>query len=134
MVAKRRNTDIEETRDWLLSLEEVLERRGSERVSELLRELTEYAEKNGVNVSAGLSTPYVNTIAADEQLEYPGDLELELKIQNLIRWNAMAMVVKANRVEKGIGGHIATYASASTLYEVAFNHFIRGKSKKHPAI
>ena len=66
MAAKRRNTDIEETRDWLLSLEEVLERRGSERVSELLRELTEYAEKNGVNVSAGLSTPYVNTITADE--------------------------------------------------------------------
>ncbi len=122
----------QETQDWLESIDEVLLRCGPERVAELLRELSEYADRQGVRTPFSGNTPYINTIPLDQQTPYPGDLELEKKIQNLIRWNAMAMVVKANREEKGIGGHIATYASASTLYEVAFNHFIRGYTEGKP--
>jgi len=77
-----------------------------------------------------LTTPYVNTLPADQQPPYPGDIELEWRLRSLVRWNAMAMVVRANRKQEGIGGHISTFASAATLYEVAFNHFFRGKD--HP--
>ena len=73
------------------------------------------------------NTPYINTINADEQVPYPGSREIERRIKSLVRWNAMAMVVRANRVEDGIGGHISTFASSATLYEVGFNHFFRGR-------
>ena len=78
------------------------------------------------------TTPYLNTITPENEPEYPGDRELERRIKSLIRWNAMAMVVRANRESPGIGGHISSYASAATLYEVAFNHFFRGKQGKLP--
>ena len=78
------------------------------------------------------TTPYINTIPADQEPAYPGDRVLERKIKSIIRWNAMAMVVRANRESPGIGGHISTYASAATLYEVAFNHFIHGKAWPTP--
>ena len=78
------------------------------------------------------TTPYVNTIPVDQQPEYPGDREIERRIKSIIRWNAMAMVVRANKQSPGIGGHISTYASAATLYEVAFNHFFHGKEGREP--
>ncbi|HUU34796.1 MAG TPA: pyruvate dehydrogenase (acetyl-transferring), homodimeric type, partial [Vicinamibacterales bacterium] len=84
-------------------------------------------QQSGVRIPFSANTAYINTIHADEQVPYPGSREIERRIKSLVRWNAMAMVVRANRVEDGIGGHISTYASAATLYEVAFNHFFRGR-------
>ncbi len=115
-----------EMREWLESLEYVLASGGEERVREILKRLEHHAIHRGVEVPFTSKTPYVNTIAPDDEPEYPGDLELERKIRNYIRWNAMAMVVRANKMSDGIGGHISTYASAATLYEVAFNHVFRG--------
>jgi pyruvate dehydrogenase E1 component len=116
----------EEIREWLDSFEYVLESEGNERAVELLRTLQQYAAQRGVLLPTTANTPYVNTVSVDRQPAYPGNRELERRIKSLIRWNAMAMVVRANRLEDGIGGHISTFASVATLYEVAFNHFLRG--------
>ena len=116
-----------ETREWLESLDYVLKSGGPARVGRLLGELGRHAHANGVKLPFTANTPYINTIHADEQVPYPGSREVERRIKSLVRWNAMAMVVRANRHEDGIGGHISTYASAATLYEVAFNHFFRGR-------
>lgn len=116
-----------ETREWLYSLDYVLEHGGPERVVELLRELQVRAHKAGVHIPFSANTPYINTIPKEKQSPFPGDREIERRIKSIIRWNAMAMVVKANKQEGGVGGHISTYASAATLYEIAFNHFFRGK-------
>ncbi len=117
--------DPAETAEWLESLQYVLETKGPERVKYLLSVLDETAFRQGVELPFSLNTPYVNTIPADRQPVYPGNREIERRIKSVLRWNAMAMVVRANRDHPGIGGHISTYASAATLYEVAFNHFFR---------
>ncbi|OGV65937.1 MAG: pyruvate dehydrogenase (acetyl-transferring), homodimeric type [Lentisphaerae bacterium RIFOXYB12_FULL_65_16] len=121
-----------ETREWLDSLDEVLGRAGPARVRELFGELACHAQGRGVRLPFTANTPYINTISAVEQPPYPGVTEIETRIENIVRWNAMAMVVRANREEAGIGGHIATYASAATLYEVGFNHFFRARTDTHP--
>src|ERR1700681_5024347 len=118
--------DTIETREWLDSLDYVLESGGPVKVARLLRELTLHATESGVKLPFTANTPYINTIPADEQELMPGSPDLERRIKSLVRWNAAAMVVRANKAEEGIGGHISTYASAATLYEVAFNHFFRG--------
>ncbi len=118
--------DALETRDWIESLEDVLQARGAARAGDLLRHLQIRAQRAGTPLPVTARTPYVNTIPPERQPEYPGDREIERRIKSIIRWNAMAMVVEANRKSDGIGGHISTYASAATLYEVAFNHFLRG--------
>jgi len=123
---ERASANEVENQEWLASLDEVLERAGPERVSELMTELSVHAHRRGVRVPFTANTPYINTIPVTEQPPYPGNREVEGRIKSIIRWNAMAMVVRANREEDGIGGHISTYASAATLYEVAFNHFLRG--------
>jgi pyruvate dehydrogenase E1 component len=87
----------------------------------------------GVQVPRTLNTPYINTIPVEQQPEYPGDREIERRIKSIIRWNAMAMVVNANRKSNGLGGHISSYASIATLYEVGFNHFFRGGDDGQPA-
>jgi pyruvate dehydrogenase E1 component len=122
--------DAAETRDWLESLEDVLHSRGEQRVREILSELQIHAQKRGVALPMTSQTPYVNTILTPRQPPYPGNRELERRIKSIIRWNAMAMVVKANRENEGIGGHISSYSSCATLYEVGFNHFFRGPD--HP--
>ena len=119
-----------ETQDWIESLHDVLRRGGPDRVSELLAHLQIEAQRSGVALPMTSRTPYVNTIAVERQPPYPGDSPLERRIRSIIRWNAMAMVVEANQKSHGIGGHISTYASAATLYEVGFNHFFRGPD--HP--
>ncbi len=119
-----------ETRDWLDSLDDVHVLRGPRRVARLLRELQIHAQRDGVSLPVTSRTPYVNTIPPERQPPYPGDRDVERTIKSVIRWNAMAMVVEANRKSDGIGGHISTYASAATLYEVGFNHFFRGPA--HP--
>jgi pyruvate dehydrogenase E1 component len=116
-----------ETREWLYSLDYVFEHGGPERVKELLHQLQIRAHKAGVDIPFTANTPYINTIPREKQPPFPGNREIERRIKSLIRWNAMAMVVKANKLESGIGGHISTYASAATLYEIGFNHFFRGK-------
>ena len=129
---KRDDSEALELRDWIDSFHDLLERSGAERAQEVLRELQIHAAHAGVTMPFSANTPYINTIPADEQPPYPGNREIERRIKSIIRWNAMAMVVRANREEEGIGGHISTYASAATLYEVGFNHFFRGRTDNHP--
>jgi pyruvate dehydrogenase E1 component len=118
--------------DWLDALDDLIESEGPERVKEILSDLQLNASRKGIRLSFSANTPYVNTIPADQQVSYPGDREMERRIKSLIRWNAMAMVVRANRSKDGIGGHISTYQSIATLYEVGFNHFFRGKTEDFP--
>jgi len=121
--------DAAETQEWISSLDYVLKSRGPERVKFLIDQLRDRAAEEGVPLSADTSTPYVNTIALHDQPPYPGNRELERRIKSLIRWNAMAMVVRGNKRGGGVGGHISTFASSATLYEVAFNHFFRGRGE-----
>ncbi len=116
-----------ETSEWLESLDYVIESRGLDRAAFLIQSLRNKAQQAGVALPSSSVTPYINTIPADQQVAYPGNRELERRIKSIIRWNAMAMVVRANKKNDGIGGHISTYASAATLYEVGFNHFFRGR-------
>src|SRR3954462_910213 len=117
-----------ETQEWIESLEDVLEREGPERVGQLLVQLQETAYRKGIKLPFTANTPYINTIPHDEQPPYPGNREIERRIKSIVRWNAMAMVSRANH-HTNVGGHISTYASAATLYEVAQNHFFHGKGQ-----
>jgi pyruvate dehydrogenase E1 component len=127
---RKRETEREiENREWRESLDYVVERREPQRVRELLRLLQTRAQQHGIEVPFTANTPYINTIPRHRQPVFPGNRELERRIKSIIRWNAMAMVVRANRELHGIGGHISTYASAATLWEVGFNHFWRGRTE-----
>ncbi len=117
-----------ELQEWLESLDYVIQTGDEQRVQRLLLELQGRATMSGIKIPFTANTPYINTIPLDEEPTYPGSREIERRIKSIIRWNAMAMVVRANRIEKGVGGHISTYASAATLYEVGFNHFFRAPS------
>jgi len=130
--ARRLTTDGSrvEDREWLESLESVFQRQGPQRIGDLLTRLRARASALGVTERLGRTTPYVNTIPADQQPPYPGIMKVERQIKSIIRWNAMAMVVRANREEHGIGGHISSYASVATLFEVGFNHFFRGRTSE----
>jgi pyruvate dehydrogenase E1 component len=120
--------DDVEIQEWLESLDAVLESSGAEVATEILERLRAHATVNGIDLPFTANTPYANTIPHRLEPRYPGDQELERRIKSLVRWNALAMVVRANRVEHNIGGHISTFASAATLYEVGFNHFFRGRT------
>ena len=121
--------------DWQHALEDAYRLHGSQRVSDLLSHLQIYAQRYNVKLPVTSNTPYVNTIPLERQPAYPGNRELERRIKSFIRWNAMAMVVRANKTKDdaggAVGGHISTYASSATLYEVGYNHFFRGKD--HPS-
>jgi pyruvate dehydrogenase E1 component len=114
-----------ETQEWLESLEAVIKKQGPERARYLLESLIAQADREGFQVLSSVTTPYLNTISVEKQAPFPGNRELERKIKSVIRWNAMAMVLKANK-NTNVGGHISTFASAATLYEIGFNHFFRG--------
>jgi pyruvate dehydrogenase E1 component len=116
-----------EQREWRESLEYVIQQGDRGRVQRLLASLRHQARMSGVSLPFTAVTAYVNTIRPEDETPVPGSQEVERRIKSLVRWNAMAMVVRANRASDGIGGHISTYASAATLYEVGFNHFFRGK-------
>ena len=120
-----------ETREWLDSVDAVVEYDGRDRMGFLLDQTIDHAQDYGVKVSAGLSTPYVNTIPVEDEPELPGDPELERLATALVRWNAIAIVLQANAESSELGGHIASYQSAETLYEVGFNHFWRARSAEH---
>jgi pyruvate dehydrogenase E1 component len=126
-----RGDDIDpvETREWLDSLQYILDSKGRERAQFLLAALNYKASQEGVELPLQYNTPYINTIPASEQPPYPGNREIERRIKSIIRWNAMAMVVRANKRFDGLGGHISTFASSATLYEVAQNHIFRGRGE-----
>src|SRR5712672_2995064 len=129
-VAKIPGIDPQEMQEWFESFDAVLKEEGPEAATLLLDRLRERAESLGVGHAFTANTPYINTIPAHTQAVFPGDQEIERRIKSLIRWNALAMVVRANRVDHSIGGHISTYASAATLFEVGFNHFFRGRTEQ----
>ncbi len=124
------DVDILETKEWLDSLGGVLQAHGTPRARFLLQQLQARASRNGVDVSNPLNTPYVNSIPPEKQPAFPGDRDIERNLKSIHRWNALAMVVKANKKD-AVGGHIASYASCATLYEIGFNHFFRGPD--HPS-
>src|SRR6478752_9748468 len=119
------DTDPLETREWVEALDALIEAEGAERATFLLRRLLQHARARRVPLPQVLATPYVNTIGLAEQPPYQGNLDIEARISALVRWNALAMVVRANRASGELGGHIASYASAADLFEVGFNHFFR---------
>jgi pyruvate dehydrogenase E1 component len=126
-ITPRHIQDVE-IQEWLESLDSVLESSGTDVAREILERLRAHATVSGIDLPFTANTPYANTIPARLEPLFPGDQQLERRIKSLIRWNALAMVVRANRMEHNIGGHISTYASAATLYEVGFNHFFRARS------
>jgi len=122
--------EVLETREWLDSLDYVLAKGGPDRAGRLLQQLALHARRAaGINLPFTATTPYQNTIPSRTQPPFPGSQEMERRIKSLVRWNAMAMVVRANKIQEGIGGHISTFASAATLYEVGFNHFFRARTE-----
>src|SRR5690349_22125979 len=119
------DTDPVETREWLDAFDALVQSEGRERATFLLRKLLDHARARRVPLPPVLNTPYKNSVALADQPQFPGNLELESRISALVRWNALAMVVRANRAHPELGGHIASYASAADLFEVGFNHFLR---------
>jgi len=118
--------DPGETREWLEAFQSAIRNEGAERATFLLRKLLDEARVQRVKLPPVFNTPYCNTIPLAEQPQYPGNLDVEQRLMALVRWNALAMVVRANRAHPELGGHIASYASAADLFEVGFNHFFRG--------
>ena len=129
---KLEDLDPVETQEWLESIDSVLKQHGPERAHFILERLIDYTRRSGAYLPFKPNTAYVNTITAGREPEYPGNRALERRIEAYIRWNAMAMVVQANRMSTEYGGHLSSYASSATLYEVGFNHFWRAASDKHP--
>jgi len=129
-VTKDGDIDSTETKEWLDSLSAVLEKDGKHRAQFIIKQLIEHSYKEGSDLILSRNTPYINTIPPEEEKKSPGDQNLERKIRSLIRWNAAAMVVRANKKNPELGGHIGTFASAATLYDVGMNHFWRAKNNK----
>jgi pyruvate dehydrogenase E1 component len=131
-IPKLDDLDPVETQEWLESIDSLLKTHGAERAHFILERLIDYTRRSGAYLPFKPNTAYVNSIPTGREPEYPGNRALERRIEAYFRWNAMAMVVQANRVSSEYGGHLASYASSATLYEVGFNHFWRAESDKHP--
>ena len=127
-VSLQSDPDAQETTEWLEALQGVIEHEGAQRAHHLIEKLIETAREDGIDIPYSATTQYINTIPADQQPPYPGDADMEIKLHSYIRWNAMAMVVRANK-DTNVGGHIASFASAAALYDVGFSHF--WKSVEH---
>ncbi|MBI4866951.1 MAG: pyruvate dehydrogenase (acetyl-transferring), homodimeric type [Candidatus Wallbacteria bacterium] len=121
------DSDQEETREWIEALDRIVERSGPERAQFVLYKLLKRARQLNVGLAPLVQTRYINTISPEQEPPFPGDEKIELRIRRIVRWNAAIMVSRANQRYPGIGGHISTYASSASLYEVGFNHFFRGK-------
>jgi pyruvate dehydrogenase E1 component len=126
--------DPQETREWIEALDSVLDSEGVERAHFLLERLVERARRSGAYIPFSATTAYLNTIPVSREERLPGDNELEARLRALVRWNAMAMVVRANKDSSELGGHIASFASAATLYDDGFNHFFRGMNDNVPGL
>lgn len=123
--------DPAETREWLDALDSVLEFEGADRAYQLLDEVVTEARRKGAPVPYSATTPYVNTIPVDKEDPHPGDRAMEHRIRSLIRWNALALVLRANKESSELGGHIASFQSAATLYDVGFQHFFHAPTDTH---
>ncbi len=123
--------DMQETQEWLDALEAVIEQEGPERAHYLIERLVELARRTGINLPYKATTAYINTIPPGKETPSPGNHELEHRIRSFVRWNALAMVLRANKGESNLGGHIASFASAATLYDVGYNHFWHAPSENH---
>ncbi|MEY2426509.1 MAG: pyruvate dehydrogenase component, partial [Actinomycetota bacterium] len=121
------DTDPSETQEWIDSFDAIVDSAGKNRARFLLMKLLERARESMVGFPATVSTPYINTIPRDDEPWFPGDEHIERRIRAFIRWNAAVMVTRANARSEGIGGHLSTFASSASLYEVGFNHFFKGK-------
>ncbi len=128
-MANKPDIDPQETREWLDALDAVLEHEGIERAHYLLERLIDKARRSGAYLPFSANTAYVNTIPVQRQERFPGDRAMERRIRSFVRWNAMAMVVQANRLSTELGGHISSFASSATLYDIGFNHFFRAANK-----
>ncbi|MEJ2531492.1 MAG: pyruvate dehydrogenase (acetyl-transferring), homodimeric type [Halioglobus sp.] len=126
------DTDPQETREWLDALDAVVKYSGPKRASYLLIELAKHAVESRLRLPAAITSPFRNTIAPADQKMMPGDLFMERRIRSLVRWNALAMVMRANDNDEGLGGHISSFSSSATLYDVGFNYFFRGTESSHP--
>ena len=131
MSEQEQDIDPQETQEWLEALDSLLEREGVERGHFILEQLVARARKSGAYLPFSANTAYLNTIPPTREEKSPGDAAIEWRIRSLVRWNAMAMVVKANQQHDGLGGHIASFASSATLYDVGFNHFFHAPSEHH---
>ena len=130
-MSERLPNDVDpiETRDWLQALESVIREEGVERAQYLIDQVLDAARKGGVSVAAGASAQdYINTISVDDEPEYPGNQALERRIRSAIRWNAIMTVLRASKKDLELGGHMASFQSSATIYEVCFNHFFRART------
>ncbi|MEO7623250.1 MAG: pyruvate dehydrogenase (acetyl-transferring), homodimeric type, partial [Gallionella sp.] len=125
------DNDPQETQEWLDALESVLENEGAERAQFLLAQLIDKARTSGAGIPFSATTPYCNTIPVAEEIRSTGNQDLEHRLRGWMRWNAMVLILNANRDSSELGGHIASFASAATLYDVGFNHFFHGKTDNH---
>ncbi len=125
------DSDTQETHEWLDALEAVIEREGAGRAHFLIERLIELAHRTGINLPYNANTEYINTIPVDQQIAAPGDYAIEARIRAYVRWNALAIVLRANRNNSGLGGHIASFSSAATMFDVGFNHFWRAPTEQH---
>lgn len=128
---KSNDIDPQETQEWIEAIKSVIETDGSDRANYLIKYISNAARQAGVQLPYGLNTPYINTISVEEQTPFVGDAEIEFQIRSIIRWNAAAMVLRANKVNTEFGGHIASFASSAVLYETGFNQFWRAPSEDH---
>ncbi|WP_426991646.1 pyruvate dehydrogenase (acetyl-transferring), homodimeric type [Methylomonas sp. CM2] len=129
-IAGKHDIDPAETQEWMEALQAVIEKEGSDRASYLIETLLETARQSGLDIPFSANTPYINTIPVDKQPKYPGNTDIERTVRSYVRWNAMMMVLRANKYTN-VGGHIASFASAITLYDVGQNHFWNAASDKH---
>src|SRR4029450_1728093 len=130
MDARKHDADPQETREWLDALAGVLAVEGPDRAHFLIEQLIDAARQSGAYLPFSANTEYINTIPTEARVGIPGDREVEPRIRSYVRWNAMAMVLRANK-HTNVGGHIASFASAATLYDVGFNHFWHGPTEMH---
>src|ERR671929_704692 len=128
---RARDADPIETREWLEALDGVIAYEGPERAHYLLDRVIDEARRKGAPVPYSANTPYLNTIPPERQARHPGDRAIEHRIRSLIRWNALAIVLRANKQSSELGGHIASFQSAATLYDVGFMHFWHGATERH---
>lgn len=125
------DVDPIETNDWLLAIDSVIREEGVERAQFIIEELMQHARANAVSLPTGVTTDYINTIPASEEPNYPGNLDLERRIRGAVRWNAMMMVLRASKKDLELGGHMSSFQSSATIYEVCFNHFFKARTEKN---
>ncbi len=127
----KNDVDPVETNDWLLAIDAVIREEGVERAQYIIEQLMQHARANNVSLPTGITTDYINTIPASEEPNYPGNLDLERRIRGAIRWNAIMMVLRASKKDLELGGHMSSFQSSATIYEVCFNHFFKARSAKN---